>query len=162
MKKETKEIVKKVIKSLKERGLFLATMESCTGGALIHTITSIPGASEITRGGIVAYSTDQKVKFGVRKSLIKKYTVYSKEVAREMAKLAQKIFNSQVGVGITGILSRKDPQYPEKKVGKVIIGVVFKKKEIIRSIFVPPQEEREKEKEIVVREALRLITKILK
>lgn len=162
MKKEIKEKIKKTIKILKEKGLFLATMESCSGGAIINAITSIPGASEITKGGIVAYSTEQKIKFGIKKELIEKFSVYSKEVAIEMAKLAQKIFDSQIGVGITGVLSRKDPKNPEKKVGEVFVAVNFNGKKIVKILNIKPQKNREKEKEMVVKETLEMIKEILK
>lgn len=162
MRKEIKIRIKKIMKILKEKNLFLATMESCTGGALINAITSIPGASEITKGGIVAYSTEQKIRFGVKKEIIEKFSVYSKEVAREMAKLAKKIFNSQIGIGITGVLSRKDPQNPEKKVGEVFFGIVFNGKEKIKAISLLPQKNREKEKELVIIEVLKTIEEILK
>jgi PncC family amidohydrolase len=150
------------MKFLKKKKIFLATMESCSGGALIDAITNIPGASEITRGGIVAYSTEQKIFFGVSKDLIKKYSVYSPEVAMAMAKLAQKHFNSQIGVGITGILSRKDPKNPKKKVGQVDVAIAFNKKNLVRRFLFPPQKNRERDKTLVVWQTLEMIKEILK
>lgn len=162
MKREIKKKIKKIMKILRERRLFLATMESCTGGALINAITNIPGASEITRGGIVAYSTEQKIFYGVPKELIKKYSVYSPEVAAEMAKLAQKNFKSQIGVGITGILSRKDPKNPKRKIGQVNVAIAFNEKIFSRRFFFPPQKNREQDKNLVVWHTLEMIKEILK
>lgn len=162
MRKKLKDKIKKIIETLKKRGICLATMESCTGGALINAITSIPGASEITKGGIVAYSTEQKIKFGVKKSLIEKFTVYSKEVAIEMAKISQKIFNCQLGIGITGILSRKDPKNPERKVGEVFVGIILGEKEVVKFLKLSPEKEREREKERVVEIVLKMIETVLK
>ena len=65
-------LVKQLIKKLKTRKLFLGVMESCTGGGLANVITNLAGASEVFKGGIVAYSTEVKIKFGVPEKLIKK------------------------------------------------------------------------------------------
>jgi len=161
MEKKIEKEIKNLMKLLKKKGLFLATMESCTGGALINAITNIPGASEITRGGIVAYSTEQKIYFGVPKEKINKYSVYSKEVVIEMAKIAQKKFNSQIGVGITGVLSRKDPNYPEKEIGKVYFAIAFFERIFCEEIKIKPQKSREKEKTKIVLEILKSLKKIL-
>lgn len=160
--KKIEKRVKKLLKILKEKKLFLATMESCTGGALINEITNIPGASEITRGAIVAYSTEQKIFFGVPKKLIEKYSVYSKEVAIAMAKIAQKKFKSQIGIGITGLLSRKDPKNPKKKVGEVFLAIAFGKKIFAQKFFFPPQKNRRRDKMLVIEKTLEILEKILK
>jgi nicotinamide mononucleotide (NMN) deamidase PncC len=80
----------------------------------------------------------------------------------EMAKIAQKNFNSQIGVGITGILSRKDPKNPKKKVGQVDIAIIFNKKTLARRFLFPPQKSREQDKALVVWQTLEMIKKILK
>jgi PncC family amidohydrolase len=162
LKRKIEKEIKDLMKFLKKKKIFLATMESCTGGALINGITNVPGSSEITKGGIVAYSIEQKIFFGVPKELIRKYSVYSPEVAMEMAKIAQKDFNSQIGVGITGILSRKDPKNPKKKVGQVDIAITFNKKTLVRRFLFPPQKDREQDKALVVWQTLEMIKEILK
>jgi len=162
LRKKIEKIVEELIKTLKKKKVFLATMESCTGGALIDAITNVLGASEITRGGIVAYTIEQKIFFGVPKELIKKYSVYSPEVTMAMAKIAQKNFKSQIGVGITGILSRKDAKNPSKKVGQVDIAVYFNEKKLVRRFFFPPQKNREEDKILVIWQALEMIREILK
>lgn len=162
LKKKIEKLTKEIMKILKKRKIFLATMESCTGGALINTITNIPGASEITKGGIVAYASEQKIFYGVPKDLIKKFSVYSPEVAMAMARIAQRQFKSQIGVGITGILSRKDPKDPKKKVGQVDIAIVFNKKNLVRRFFFKTQKNREKDKTLVIWQALEMIKEILK
>jgi len=162
LKKRVEKEVKDLMKILKKRKIFLATMESCSGGALINAITNMPGASEITRGGTVPYSIEQKFFWGVPKDLIKKYSVYSPEVAMAMAKIAQKQFKSQIGIGITGVLSRKDPKNPSKKVGQVDIAVFFNEKRLVRRFFFPPQKTREEDKALVVWQTLEIIKEILK
>ena len=162
LKKKIEREAKRLMKILKKKKIFLATMESCTGGALISTITNVPGASEITKGGIVAYSTEQKIYFGVPETLIKKHSVYSPEVATAMAKVAQKKFKSQIGIGITGVLSRKDPKNPSKKVGQVDIAIAFDKKILARRFFFPTQKNREQDKTLVIWQALEMIKEVLK
>ena len=75
-----KEIVEKLIKLNKT----ISTMESCTGGSLAGSITNIPGASEIFKYGAVTYSNEFKIKMGVNKDVIDKYSVYSENTANEM------------------------------------------------------------------------------
>jgi nicotinamide mononucleotide (NMN) deamidase PncC len=79
-----------------------------------------------------------------------------------MAKLAQKHFNSQIGIGITGVLSRKDPKNPKKKVGQVDVAIAFNKKILARRFFFPPQKNREQDKALVVWQTLEMIKEILK
>lgn len=98
------EIVKKLSLNFKT----IATMESCTGGGLANSITNIEGASEVLRVSLVTYSNEYKIKFGVNEDTIKKYTVYSMEVAKEMSKSVSVFANSNYGIGITGKLNRED------------------------------------------------------
>ena len=99
-----KEIVEKLIKLNKT----ISTMESCTGGSLAGSITNIPGASEIFKFGAVTYSNEFKIKMGVNKDVIDKYSVYSENTANEMSKNISDFTNSNYGIGITGKLNRQD------------------------------------------------------
>lgn len=163
-------LVKKLIKKLKNppsprlrrtRGkLFLGVMESCTGGGLANAITNVPGASETFKGGIVAYSTEVKIRYGVSKDLIKKYSVYSPEVALEMAKVARKNLKTDIGVGITGSISRVDPKEPKSKVGEIYVAVVFGKKILVHK-FLFPDKKRPIVKSMVIFKTLEMIDKIL-
>ncbi len=84
-------------------GLKVATAESCTGGALAHALTSIPGSSEYFLGGIVAYSTDVKTEIlGVRKETVERYGVYSEEVVREMAEGACRLTGADLCLATSG------------------------------------------------------------
>ena len=76
--------MKEVIKKLTELNKTISTMESCTGGGVADAITSIEGASEVLKFSAVTYSNEYKIKMGVDKKVIEKYSVYSSEVAREM------------------------------------------------------------------------------
>ena len=83
-------------------------MESCTGGGLANEITSIEGASSILKYSAVTYSNEFKIKMGVKKEVIDKYSVYSMQTADEMSLNISKFTNSDYGVGITGKLNRAD------------------------------------------------------
>lgn len=93
-----------IVKYLINNKMTIATMESCTGGLLASLITDVSGASEILKFSAVTYSTEYKIKMGVNKDVIDKYSVYSKETAQEMAFNISKFSNSDLGVGITGRL----------------------------------------------------------
>lgn len=94
-----------IVKYLINNQISISTMESCTGGLLASLITDIPDASRILKFSAVTYSTEYKIKMGVSKDIIDKYTVYSKETAIEMAKTISKFADSDLGVGITGRLT---------------------------------------------------------
>ena len=91
-----------VVRILTEKHKTIATMESCTGGAVVNTITNVEGASAVT------YSNEFKIKMGVDSQVIDKYTVYSKETAIEMSTNIAAFANSNYGIGITGKLNRVD------------------------------------------------------
>lgn len=98
-----------IVRFLRQNNKKISTMESCTGGALVNAITNIPGASSILDFSAVTYSNEYKIKMGVPKEIIDKYTVYSVQVARAMAKAISDFTSSDYGVGITGKLGKKDP-----------------------------------------------------
>ena len=104
--------MQEVIKILTEKNKTIATMESCTGGGVANAITNIEGASDVLKFSAVTYSNEYKIKLGVSSDTIDKYSVYSVEVAREMALNISKFAESNYGVGITGKLNRVDKNNP--------------------------------------------------
>ncbi len=100
--------MKEIIDLLIENNKTISTMESCTGGALANEITNVPGSSNVFNYSAITYSNSFKIKMGVDKELIQKKTVYSIEVANDMAKKISEYANSNYGVGITGKLKRID------------------------------------------------------
>lgn len=93
-------------KLLAGKGLMLGLAESCTGGYIAHRITQIMGSAQYLMGSIVCYQESVKEEqLGVKRSTIEKYCVVSEEVAREMAEGARKALHSDIGFGITGLLS---------------------------------------------------------
>lgn len=101
-------MIKKLVETLIKQNKTISTMESCTGGGLVNAITNIPNASKIISMSVVTYSNEAKIKMGVSKDTINKYSVYSPEVAKEMAKCISLLANSSYGIGITGKLKKID------------------------------------------------------
>ena len=97
-----------VVNLLIEKKKTIATMESCTGGFVASSITDIDGSSSVLKFSAVTYSNEYKIKMGVSKEVIDKYSVYSMNVAREMAKKISDFASSDIGVGITGKINRVD------------------------------------------------------
>lgn len=113
---------------LLQRGLSLATMESCTGGLLANTITDVPGSSRYFRGGFVAYTAEMKRALGVPAETIEKFGVVSPQVAEAMATAARDRLGADVGVGITGVAG-PDP-LEDKPPGTVHISIDVKGKHL--------------------------------
>ncbi len=144
---------KKLVETLKTKALEISTVESCTGGYLINQITNIEGASYITKGGLVLYSNEQKIKAGIPSEVIESYGVYSIECARAMSKLGLDFFNSNISVGITGSLSNLDPNNKDSKEGQVYysIGIILDERiEEINKIIEVPIIERNLQKHYIV------------
>lgn len=100
--------MKDIVEKLRKLNKTIATMESCTGGYLASTITNVINSGDVFKFGAVTYSNNYKIKMGVDAKLIEKYSVYSMEVARNMACTIAKFTNSNYGVGITGKLNHYD------------------------------------------------------
>lgn len=98
-----------LVKLLIDKKKTISTMESCTGGGVANAITNIEGASEVLKFSAVTYSNEFKIKMGVSKDTINKYSVYSMEVAQEMSKCISDFTSSDYGIGVTGKLNRYDP-----------------------------------------------------
>lgn len=121
--------MKEIIEILTKRKETISTMESCTGGMVANEITNIPGASEVFQLGIVSYSNHMKEKYGMDSKIIDQYTVYSMEVAKEMARLATINGESDYGVGITGTLNRQDPNNPTDRMNMVYFAIYDQKED---------------------------------
>lgn len=100
--------MKEIVEILREKNKTISTMESCTGGSLVNSITNIEGSSEVIKFSAVTYSNEFKIKMGVSSKVIDEYSVYSIETAMEMSKCISKFANSNYGIGITGKLNRID------------------------------------------------------
>lgn len=115
----TGDLVEAVSQALVGRGWTLAVAESCTGGLLAQRLTSLPGASRLFVGGVVAYADRTKVgALGVSEELLRVHGAVSGPVAQSLARGAARTFGAQCGVGITGIAG-PDGGTDDKPVGTV-------------------------------------------
>ena len=106
---------------LKERGLTVATMESCTGGLLAGAFTEAEGSSAYFRGGMVTYATDVKALEGVDPRIIERHGVISDAAAADMARAARERFGAEIGIGVTGVAGPAEQE--GKPPGTVHIGI---------------------------------------
>ena len=97
-------LTKKVINKLINKKLTISVVESCTGGMLSSTLTSVSGSSKVFKFGLVVYSNKSKINIlHISKNIIKKYGAVSKEVCYSMIKNLIKISKTNIAVSITGI-----------------------------------------------------------
>jgi len=93
-----------VLGLLRERGLTLATAESCTGGLVAARVTDVPGSSDVFLGAVVAYADEVKsAGLGVSEELLREHGAVSAEVAAAMARGARERLGADVAVSVTGI-----------------------------------------------------------
>src|SRR5574344_2440771 len=140
--------MKEVIEKLKYLNKTISTMESCTGGGLANAITNIEGASEVIKYSAITYSNEFKIKMGVSKDIIEKYTVYSIETANEMSKCISDFTNSDYGVGITGQLLRNDPSNIVEENNIVYVSIYVKEhNKYYSNLFKVEKDNRKDNKE---------------
>ena len=122
----------KVVKFLPKKRLNISFAESCTGGLLASTVTSISGSSKVFTIGLVTYSNQAKIKFlKVPKKIILKHGAVSYETCLSMVKNLNKISKTNIAISITGIAGPKGGT-KKKPVGLVYIGIKKKKKTIVK------------------------------
>ncbi|MBN1454401.1 MAG: CinA family protein [Anaerolineales bacterium] len=108
---------------LRDKGLKLATAESCTGGLIADRITNVPGSSEYFRGGIVAYAYEAKVALlDVSWDTLRTYGAVSKETVIEMARGARVALGADIAISVSGIAG-PGGGLPDKPVGTTWIGL---------------------------------------
>ena len=154
---------KNIIHKLQLKQLTIATMESCTGGGVANAITNMEGASEIFKFSAVTYCNEYKIKMGVDKEVIDKYTVYSMETAMSMAKAISNFANSNYGVGITGKLNRKDENNDTGSNNLVYISIYCKDEDKFYNEEVTVNKMvRSLNKELVINKIIELMENLLK
>lgn len=154
--------MKEIIEILTKNKETISTMESCTGGGIANAITNIEGASEVLKFSAVTYSNEYKIKMGVSKDTLDKYTVYSKEVANEMSKCISDYTNSNYGIGVTGKLNRVDKYNPYGLDNIVYISIYSKKDGVYHNATVECTESSRKDnKELVINTIIFLLKSII-
>ena len=153
--------MKSLIKLLTKKKLKISFAESCTGGLLASTFTSINGASKVFNLGLVTYSNQAKIKvLKVNKNIIKKYGAVSHECCLAMVQNLSKISKANINVSITGIAGPKGGT-KQKPVGLVYIGVKKgNKTQIIKCLF--KSKKRSSIQKATLKKALSLILRAAK
>ncbi len=153
--------MKSLIKILIKKKIKISFAESCTGGLLASSITSISGASKIFNLGLIVYSNQAKIKFlKVNKNIIKKYGAVSHECCLAMVNNLSKISKATINVSITGIAGPKGGT-KQKPVGLVYIGVKKGlKTQIFKYLF--KSKKRSSIQKATVKKALDLVLRITK
>ena len=118
----------KIVSLLKRKKIKIAVAESCTGGMLSNTITSVSGASKVFTLGLVTYSNQSKISIlKVPKKIISKYGAVSVQCCLAMVNNLSKISKAKSCISITGIAGPKGGS-KQKPVGLVYIGIRVGKK----------------------------------
>lgn len=151
-----------LVNTLRQKNETISTMESCTAGYLATKITNIDGSSEVLKFSAITYSNEYKIKMGVKEDTIKKYSVYSFEVSREMSKCISEFTKSTYGVGITGKLNKLDPNNPGDNNNEVYISIYNSKTGKYDDIFLTcPNKNREECKKYIVDEVLIILLSVV-
>ncbi len=130
-----KKLTEKVVKLLRKKRLKISSAESCTGGLLSASITSISGSSKIFTLGLVTYSNQAKINIlKVSKKTIIKHGSVSYETCLSMVKNLNKVSKTSISVSITGIAGPKGGT-KQKPVGLVFIGIKKGSKILVKKYF---------------------------
>ena len=104
---------------LREKKFTISCAESCTGGLLTSRLTDVAGSSDYVQGSIISYNDEVKNKIlHVKAETLKNFSAVSEETAFEMAKNVREIFQTNIGIGITGYAGPGG-----EEVGKVFISI---------------------------------------
>ena len=153
--------MKSLVKILIKKKLKVSFAESCTGGLLTSSITSVSGASKIFNLSLITYSNQAKIKFlKVNKNIIKKYGAVSHECCLAMVNNLSKISKANINVSITGIAGPNGGT-KQKPVGLVYIGIKRGNKTQINKCFFK-NKTRSSIQKATVKKALELVIRITK
>ena len=149
-----------LIKKLNKKKLKISFAESCTGGLLANTITSISGASKVFNMGFITYSNQAKIKIlKISKNIIIKYGAVSPECCKAMVVNLSKISKANINVSITGIAGPNGGT-KKKPVGLVYIGIKKGNKIIIiKNLF--KSKKRKSIQRSTVKKAIKVVNSII-
>ncbi len=156
-----KKISHKIVRLLRKKRLKISFAESCTGGLLSSTITSISGSSKVFTLGLVTYSNKSKTNMlKVPKKIIMKHGAVSYETCLLMVKNLNKISKTNISVSITGIAGPKGGT-KLKPVGLVYIGIKKGKKSLVKK-YIFKNKKRNLIQRATINKALNLILSFMK
>ena len=156
-----KKLSQKLVKLLRKKKLKVSFAESCTGGLLSSTITSISGSSKVFTLGLVTYSNKSKINtLKVPKKIIMKHGAVSYEACLSMLKNLNRISRTNISVSVTGIAGPKGGT-KQKPVGLVFIGIKKDKKTLVKK-YLFKNKQRLLIQRTAVNKALNLILSFIK
>ena len=156
-----KKLSQKIVRLLEKKRLKISFAESCTGGLLSSTITSISGSSKVFTIGLVTYSNQSKINaLKVPKKTIRKHGAVSYETCLSMVKNLNKISKTNISVSITGITGPKGGT-KKKPVCLVFIGIKKDNKTLIRK-YLFENKKRNSIQRKAVSKALNLVLRFVK
>ena len=145
---KTDKIASDVVAAFREKGLTLATAESCTGGGVGHAVTAVSGSSSVYLGGIVSYANAVKENvLKVPAATLQTKGAVSEETAYAMAIGARELIGADVVVSITGIAGPLSDD-TKKPVGLVYIGVATEKGVVVKENHFDGDRESVREQSI--------------
>ena len=156
-----KKLSQKIVNLLRKRKLKISFVESCTGGLLSSSITSISGSSKVFTFGLVTYSNQSKINtLKVPKYIIRKNGAVSYEACLSMVKNLNKIARTNISVSITGVAGPKGGT-KQKPVGLVFIGIKKSNKTLVKK-YLFKNKKRISIQKASVNKALNLILSFIK
>ena len=142
LEKKVRDKFRHITKTLIEKKLTITTMESCTSGLVASLLTDTEGSSAVIKGAFVTYSNEAKIKQNVPAEVIEKFGVYSKETAVEMALAAQRAYEADIAIGVTGTMGNVDPANNDSTPGEVFFAVAHGDSVESHYICVPAMDSR--------------------
>jgi len=156
-----KKLLQKIVRLLTKKRLKISFAESCTGGLLSSSITSITGSSKIFTIGLVTYSNQSKISIlKVPKNIIRKHGAVSYETCLSMVKNLNKISKTNISVSITGVAGPKGGT-KLKPVGLVYIGIKKGNKTLVKK-YLFKNKKRISIQRAAINKALNLILSFIK
>ena len=156
-----KKLSQKLVKLLNKKKLKVSFVESCTGGLLSSSITSISGSSKVFTIGLVTYSNQSKINtLKVPKKIIIKHGAVSYETCLSMVKNLNRISKTNITVSVTGIAGPKGGT-KQKPVGLVFIGIKKGNKTLVKK-YLFKNKKRSSIQRASVNKALNLILTFVK
>ena len=156
-----KKLSKKIVSLLTKKKMNISFAESCTGGLLASSITSISGSSKVFTLGLVTYSNNAKINIlKVPKNIISRYGAVSHQTCMCMVKNLNKISKTNISVSITGIAGPNGGT-KKKPVGLVYIGIKKGNKLLVKKYFFK-NKKRQQIQRATVSKALKLVLSINK
>ena len=133
------QILRKLVKTLKEKNLTVSVAESCTGGYVSYLLTKIPGSSKVFKSGSVVYSLSAKNKlFSIPMKLLENTEGVSREVALILSERTKDKFGTDIGASVVGFAG---PDYRKGvKKGTVFLSVSYKKTIVEKMVIEGPRD----------------------